>query len=116
MQLTTPMEPARAVSTAINTLSSLLQSTFLDIYFLVFLVTHNKFFHLASRFLVSHEIHEIHEITHRKLACVGSAECTHPGGSTSEACALLCFSCILCELKKIRVRGIRVNQCSSVGD
>ena len=100
MQLTTPMEPARAVSTAINTLSSLLQSTFLDIYFLVFLVTHNKFFHLASRFLVSHEIHEIHEITHRKLACVGLlAECFHSDGSKGEA---------TCK--------IRVNQCPSVGD
>ena len=30
MQLTTPSEPAMAVSTAINTLSNLLQSTFLD--------------------------------------------------------------------------------------
>ena len=36
MQLTIPSEPATAVSIAINTLSNLLQSTFLDIYFSCF--------------------------------------------------------------------------------
>ena len=48
MQLTTPIEPAMAVSTAINTLSNLLQSTFLDIYFSCFRL-HIMSFSLSSR-------------------------------------------------------------------
>ena len=73
MQLTTPMEPARAVSTAINTLSNLLQSTFLDIYFSCFLVAHNKFFHLASRVLFfDHEWTRIYTNAHTLRLCFSS--------------------------------------------
>jgi hypothetical protein len=58
MQLTTPIDPAMAVSTAINTLSSLLQSTFLDIYFSCFRLHIISFFLIAV--FVSHRLHKIH--------------------------------------------------------
>ena len=71
MQLTTPIEPAMAVSTAINTLSNLLQSTFLDIVYF-FIVRHHIFVHRGEIFTTNG--HESSQIPHAEVVILSETK------------------------------------------